>query len=259
MKDIKIIFFDVDGTMLPFGAKQLPPRMVQTLHALREKGIRICVATGRSPVTLPRFEGVEFDAYLTFNGSLCYDGAGTIYSNPIPGEDVKRLIRNATAIGRPVSVAVRDRVCANGADRDLTDYFTIAHLTPQADPDFEYVAAGEVYQLMLGCRAPEYAAILKDVQGAKIAAWWDRAVDIIPANGGKGVGVEKMLRHYGLTRDQAMAFGDGNNDIEMLQAVGTAVAMENASPELKAVANDQCGAVDADGIYRYCLAHGLIE
>lgn len=42
----------------------------------------------------------------------------------------------------------------------------------------------------------EYPAILKDVENAKIAAWWDRAVDIIPASGGKGIAVEKMLEFY---------------------------------------------------------------
>ena len=48
---------------------------------------------------------------------------------------------------------------------------------------------------------------------------WDRAVDIIPVNAGKGAGIEKMLKYYGIDKSQAMAFGDGNNDIEMLKAV----------------------------------------
>ena len=70
--------------------------------------------------------------------------------------------------------------------------------------------------------------------------------------------IEKLLAHYGLDRAQAIAFGDGNNDIEMLQAVGTGVAMANASAQLKAVADDVCGDVAEDGIYHYCRAHGLI-
>ena len=111
---------------------------------------------------------------------------------------------------------------------------------------------------MLSCRAEEYAAILRDVTGAKIAAWWDRAVDVIPATGGKGTAVRKILEYYGLRKAEAMAFGDGNNDIEMLEAVGTGVAMENASDDLKAVADDVCGHVARDGIYHYCLRHGLI-
>lgn len=55
-----------------------------------------------------------------------------------------------------------------------------------------------------------------------------------------------------------MAFGDGNNDIEMLRSVGTGVAMANASDDLKAVADEICKDVAEDGIYHYCLEKGLI-
>lgn len=103
---------------------------------------------------------------------------------------------------------------------------------PVAD-DFDAVCAEDIYQLMLGCRPKDYPALLDGAPGAKIAAWWDRAVDVIPAGGGKGIGIEKTLAYYGLDKAEALAFGDGNNDREMLQAVGTGVAMENGSPELE--------------------------
>ena len=81
---------------------------------------------------------------------------------------------------------------------------------------------------------------MRDVRHAKIAAWWDRAVDIIPASGGKGIGVQKILEHFHLSPDEAAAFGDGDNDIEMLQAVGTGIAMANASANLKQAADVLC-------------------
>ena len=124
--------------------------------------------------------------------------------------------------------------------------------------DFEVVSRQDVYQIMLGCRKSDHPALLQDVQGARITGWWDRAVDIIPADCSKGRGIGKILEYYGLSREEAIAFGDGNNDIEMLQAVGTGVAMENASEQLKAVATDFCGHVTQDGIYHYCLEHHLI-
>ena len=67
-----------------------------------------------------------------------------------------------------------------------------------------------------------------------------------------------MLEDIGSVRAQAMAFGDGNNDIEMFQAVDMGVAMENASDDLKAVAADTCDHVAEDGVYRYCVKHSLI-
>lgn len=258
MSDVKIIFFDIDGTMIDMQKKVISEKMLETLRRLQQKEIKICMATGRGPVTLPHFEGVEFDAYLTFNGSYCYSGEKTIFSNPIPKEDVHRIIQNAAGIGRPVSLATKDRLAANGKDQDLIEYYGVIKLGVDTPEDFDAVAESEVYQIMSGGRKEEYDALLKDAAGAKITAWWHRAVDIIPAVGGKGVGVSKILTYFGFDRSQAMAFGDGNNDIEMLEAVGCGVAMENASPELKAVADEICGHVADDGIYHYCRRRGLI-
>ena len=69
--------------------------------------------------------------------------------------------------------------------------------------------------------------------------------------------MEKVLEFYGIDKADSMAFGDGNNDIEMFGAVGTGVAMANASDRLKAVATDTCRDVKEDGVYWYCLEHSL--
>ncbi len=258
MKHIKIIFFDIDGTLIDMQTKQISAKTIEALQRLKAKGIKLCIATGRSPISLPKFDGVDFDAYLTFNGSYCYDQSGTIFSNPICADDVQRIIQNAAAIGRTVSVATKNRLAANGNDEDLAEYYSFAHLKLTVAENFESVCREEVYQIMLGCREADYPAILDGVSGAKITAWWDRAVDIIPANGGKGRGVRKILDYYHLERGEAMAFGDGNNDIEMLEAVGNGVAMENASSQLKAIANDICGHVAQDGIFHYLTYQGII-
>lgn len=259
MEHIKIAFFDIDGTILPFEYPEITERMRDTLHQLQKNGIIICIATGRAPVSLPHFSGVDFDAFLTFNGSYCYNKQGAIFDHPIPKEEVRRLVDNAAAMGRPVSVATKGRLAANGKDDDLVTYYRFAKLEVDIADDFdEIVATEDVYQVMLGCTMEERPKLLKDVEHAKITAWWDCAVDVIPANGGKGVGVEAMLKYYGFDKSEAIAFGDGDNDIEMLEAVGHGVAMGNASDNVKAIADDLCGDVAEDGIYHYCKEHNLI-
>lgn len=89
MGKIKIIFFDIDGTLLRLRAKELSEKTVEALNRLKANGIRLCIATGRTPVSLPHFSGIEFDAFLTFNGSLCYNDTETIFSNPISPDDVQ--------------------------------------------------------------------------------------------------------------------------------------------------------------------------
>ena len=68
----------------------------------------------------------------------------------------------------------------------------------------------------------------------------------------------KILEYYNLDRSEAVAFGDGNNDIQMLQAVEYGIAMGNAADSVKEKAADICGDVADDGIYHYCKEHELI-
>ena len=258
MNNIKIAFFDIDGTLIDMNTKIISEKTIYTLQKLKSNGIIICIATGRSPMGLPQFDNIVFDAFLTFNGSYCFNEKENVYSNPISSEDIKALLKNASEMDRPVSIATSKRLAANGKDQDLIEYFGFSKLELEVAEDFEQVANEEIYQVMLGCRKEEYSQILKNTKNVKIAAWWDRAVDIIPANGGKGVGIRKILEYYHLEKEEAIAFGDGNNDIEMLEAVGTAVAMENTSEELKKIATDICGHVSEDGVYHYCMKHHLI-
>lgn len=258
MSKVKIIFFDIDGTLIDMTKKAISDKTVETLLRLKENGVKICIATGRAPGSVPKFEGVDFDAFLTFNGSYCYNSIDTILSTPIPKVDVEKMIENATKINRPVSIASKDRVVANGTDKDLSDYFGFAKQEVPVSDDFDEVLKDEIYQMMMGGRNDEYGDILKDVENARITAWWDRAVDIIPVNGGKGKGIEAILEYYGIDRSESMAFGDGGNDIEMLQTVGTGVAMGNALDNVKAIADEICGTSAEDGIYHYCLENGLI-
>ena len=261
MQKPKIIFFDIDGTLIDMEKKQVTPLMLQTLHKLQANGIRLAIATGRSPLSVPLndFPGVQFDVLLTFNGSYCYDKERVLSATPIPTEDIQAILRNAAALGRPVCLSTESRFAANGMDKDLADYCAIAKEVVPIAPDFDAVAAGTVYQVMVGGRESEYARLMQGVHGAKIAAWWDRAMDIIPTGCGKGTGIAKVLEAYGLQKEDAMAFGDGNNDLEMFGAVGTGVAMANGSDALKAIAFDICPSVTEDGIYHYCVEHALIE
>ena len=83
MSDIKIIFFDIDGTLIDMKKKQISKKVLETLVKLKNNGIKICIATGRSPMQVPHFPNVEFDAFLTYNGSYCFNKYQDIFSNPL--------------------------------------------------------------------------------------------------------------------------------------------------------------------------------
>lgn len=259
MDPVKIIFFDVDGTLVDPATGRIPEKTYLALNRLHEKGILICIATGRPSASLPDLTGLPVDVLCAFNGSLCYTDQQVIYSNPLSPKDVATVIQNAASIGRPVSIAVRNRLVANGVGPDLADYYRLAGLTLTASEDFGDACREPVYQIMVGCRPEEHDTLVKGADGAKVAVSWDRAVDIIPASSGKGIAIPKILSFFGLDASQAMAFGDSYNDIDMLRSVGTGIAMGNAPAQLKAVADDVCGLVSRDGIYHYCSEHGLLD
>ena len=258
MQPIKIIFFDIDGTLIDPATGKISEKTVETLNRLKAKGIKRCIVTGRPPASLPDFGSLRFDAMATFNGCYCCTDTEVIYSNPIDPADVKKVLENAAALGRPVSIAVKDRLAANGIDQDLYDYYRVAGLVLTVAEDFEETCQEDIYQIMLGCREEDYPAIIRGVENVKLAISWERAADVIPLTGGKGSSIAKILEHFHIDPAEAMAFGDNHNDLEMLQAVGTGVAMGNATEQLKAIADQVCGPVSQDGIYHYCLDHGLI-
>lgn len=73
MNNKKIIFFDIDGTLIDMKKKQISKKTLETLRRLKKQNIIICIATGRSPIALLHFENLTFDTFLTFNGSYCFN------------------------------------------------------------------------------------------------------------------------------------------------------------------------------------------
>ena len=251
MSKIKIAFFDIDGTILGFGKSDISEKMREALNKLKQNGVKICIATGRSLITLPRFEGVEFDLTVAFNGSVCILDDELIINKKIPAGEVLKIVENAGKMGRPIAVATRSRIVANGCDEALKEYLEVASLEAAPSEEFDNAIKEDVYQFMMGCDESEWDTVLEGTNSAKVAAWWDCAVDIIPKDSGKGNAIKKILEHFNLSEEEAIAFGDGGNDVDMLQAVGTGVAMGNAAEKVKAVADEVCGSVDEDGIFHY--------
>ena len=90
------------------------------------------------------------------------------------------------------------------------------------------------------------------------ARWCDDFCDVMPVGGGKPVGVRAMCERHGIALSEAIAFGDGGNDISMLRCVGTGIAMGNAREGVKEAADMVTTSVDDDGIWNACRELGLV-
>lgn len=83
-------------------------------------------------------------------------------------------------------------------------------------------------------------------------------LDVIPPTGGKDLGMDAILDHFGIPVENCMAFGDGENDLSMLVHAGIGVAMGTASDAVKAQADYAAPSVDEDGIAHTLSHFGLI-
>ena len=93
---IKAVFFDIDGTLVPWKSGRIPASVFESVAALRRKGILCFVATGRSPFEISAghlIDGLDFDGYLLNNGELGVDADGTVfYRCPVDPDDLARLL-----------------------------------------------------------------------------------------------------------------------------------------------------------------------
>ena len=249
---IKIAFFDVDGTILKSGHRELSEKTVWILNRLRQEGVILCMATGRGYPCVPDFNNMKFDIYLTYTGSFVTDGMNVMRNNPLHKRDAKQIIRNLIEMGKSFTVGCRDLLYVYGQD-PYSGAYPYAHKESLTVERLSLLEKIDIYQIMCRCEKEEHGVILKDTSYARISAWCDSAIDIIPLYGGKAAAVEDVLKYYGFAVDEAFAFGDSRNDMDMLKAVGTGIAMGNAENDVKKIADEICGSVDDDGVYHYFI------
>ena len=135
----------------------------------------------------------------------------------------------------------------------------ITHNDDHPAKDCSEVAYKKIYQCMCFVDEKEEKELLKVMPHCHASRWYPTFCDISPMGGSKQHGIDEFLKYYDIDLSSTMAFGDGGNDIPMLQHVAISVAMNNASDEVKSVVDCVTDDVDHDGIYKACLHYHLLE
>ena len=249
---IKAIFFDIDGTLIPHGDTIIPNSVLNALNELRKKGIRLFIATGRAPFNITHVtKQYEFDGYLTSNGQYCFNNDGIIYEKYIDRKSIETLLPYLKEKHVPVLFATTYTCYRNEFNIDFD-----AH-SPLYNKDT--ILDEKIVQLMVPIKPEEDEEFLKHLPGCKSARWTDRFADIIPIEGGKEYGINKIIEHYNISLDEVMAIGDGGNDISMLKHVPYGVAMGNAKDEVKAHAAYTTTHILEDGIINAFKHYHLLD
>lgn len=250
---IKAIFFDIDGTLVPFGMDHMPESTMRALQALRSKGILLFIATGRTPQTIDHVKRMfDFDGYVTSNGQYCFNREKVIHEKYIPQESFKMLIPYLEENEIAIVMATLEHSYLNRETR-----LPYEEELPVIDP--HKMCNESLIQIMAYIDEADDEAFLEHLPHCKSARWTSAFADIIPEDGGKDKGIDYMIEAYGINLDEVMVFGDGGNDISMLKHVPHSVAMGNAQAKVKASAAYTTADILDDGIYRALVHFGILE
>ncbi|MBR0385991.1 MAG: Cof-type HAD-IIB family hydrolase [Erysipelotrichaceae bacterium] len=246
--DIRVIFFDVDGTLLSHTTGTVPESARRALKKAQENGIKIVIATGRDIVELAKLPVMDigFDGYLTLNGNICLDKDKHMFAgNEIEPAEVDILVSIFKAGRIPFVLIGEKERYINYVDDVVIQTQLSTHGTIPNIGDYQ----GEAIYQCLAFVDDEVRRKLEELlDHCTITSWNDTGLDIIARSGGKAAGIQKFLDKEGLKRSQVMAFGDGENDVAMIKYAGLGVAMGNGKDKLKAAAEYVTTSVDDDGI-----------
>ncbi|MCQ2143287.1 MAG: HAD-IIB family hydrolase [Bacteroidales bacterium] len=267
---LKAIFFDIDGTLISLRAHVMPESARAAISRVRAAGVRTFICTSRSSQFLKNVMSMEMDGIVTLAGSHCQTmDLVDIHCQPMDPRDVAEAFAYSRKIGKPVVGMASDTLYVHMPDHPLVDYlFEVGGLSrkditgnivemPDVAPGgvlseetLNYVESLGIMQVT-GFFEPgeEEDRVLSLMPHSHSERWIDTFIDIAGNDGGKGFGLRTMAAHFGILPEECIAVGDGKNDILMLKEAGVAVAMGNAAPELKAVADFVTADVDEDGIF----------
>lgn len=255
------LFFDVDGTLKGF-AGVVPPSAVEALRIAHARGIRLFVASGRLPAQIAEaVEGLPFDGYVACNGACCFDGAWQpLARTALPRADVERLVaRLKEGRGPTVTFMYGDRMAASRADEEVEALMKHCGVDPPCVEEPCRALREEVYQASLFVGPEEERRLMDELLPGCIASRWHPAFADVNARGcDKRSGMERMLKHFGISAERTMAFGDGGNDIPMLRAAAVGVAMGGAAAEVRLAADWVTSAPEEEGIARALRRYGVI-
>lgn len=248
---IKAAFFDLDGTLMNEKG-QVSTSTRQAIKDLRQKGIKVLLATGRhlTEIEATPVNQMTFAGYVTLNGQICLDQKRQVLSShPIAARDAAQLIKFFQQRQAPCLLVQKEKMYLNFVN-DTVKKVQRAISTPV--PDVALYQSGPIYQACVYGDDHILQTVMQNLTTCRLTKWNHFGADIISKTGGKMKGIKFFTRYFALKPQEIIAFGDGQNDIDMLNYVGLGVAMGNASQAVKDGADYVTTDINDDGI-----AHAL--
>ncbi len=274
MTKIKAAFFDIDGTLIEHavGLNEPRPSTIKAFHAMREAGIKVVVASGRTPQSVGHVTDFPFDGFISANGALNFADGKQIYQGGLTKEEAV-VLRDYLLENKVGFIMQGNALFLYGR---LEDYGVDRYLKGVRQRNYEKriepISLGEIDDLIFKATVffdsvEKKEKLLNDLKGSFLAMINDvntgkTSVDkfsgeISSIRDTKGSSIEHLLSYWKIKPEEAIAFGDNSNDLEMFDVVD-GYAMENAVDELKMCAVEVIGDVNSDTISEVLHRKGII-
>jgi len=249
MKNIKAIITDLDRTLLRTD-KSLSQYTIAVLKECKACGIKVMAATARPERTVTDYDDViGFDAVTVMNGAKVMVG-NKVMTYGIPDVLAEEML--AKVCGRKEFLFSVETGEILYAAEHIPEFEYTLHT------EFPSLPAGETaYKILVSGEGA--AEFVKEnlVDGLHCTVANGYLVQIMSKDAKKKNGVQVMLDAFGIAPEEAVYFGDDFDDAESMQLCGLGVAVDNAIPEVKAVADEVAAGNDEDGVAKWIESHVL--
>jgi len=256
---VRLLLFDLDATLLG-PDRQVSPANAEALSSAMDAGIGVGFATGRVRRSVePWIEEIRPDSPLILlNGGMVWDPmtARVLGEHRLPPSDARAALEviadlgvhanlylgEEVAIARPSATSRRSELKDGVPHSEVGDL--LGYLQERADDPFKILCIDESGGIEL--LAERLRPVLAN--GSVLVRSEPTYLEVLPPGVCKGSALSVVCEHTGVPPSDVVAFGDGLNDLELLQACGLGVAMANAQPRVRDCADVVIGANDTDAI-----------
>ena len=252
----KVILTDLDHTLLRSDGS-ISASTLNVIRKCRESGMQFIIATARYWIGAERYiKLLEPDYVISTDGTLVHHGDELIYSRELSAEATNSVIRELLAFSdkTEITAAVGKKVFWNSEHISESEKLSRAVYSDYSSP-LPFGANKIVAQL-----ADEHIAIeTAKKHGCRLQCYrGENWYAFLPEGAGKVDAIMRLAEISELPLSDFTAFGDDENDIEMLKMCGTGVAVENAVPAVKAVADCVTTSNDNEGVANWLQEHYLL-
>lgn len=262
MKDYKILFLDMDGTILR-SDHSIEKSTKTAIITMKEMGMDVVLSTGR-PLhdILETANELQIDSFITHNGAYAKYKGKEILKEYINEEIVSEFLDIAKSNNHDIVFYTSTNNCPTSIETNKVKEFLKA-FDLKKNKQFKPEYINDILAMTVIMNDKNELSYYPMQEGIFLSQvnvnGMYHCFDVIMNKVNKGVAVKRMLEYLNIPQDLSIAFGDGLNDKEMISYVGEGFVMGNGHPDLFAYGNHSTTTVNDSGVYNGLKSLGLIK